>query len=232
MLPGKRWYELCWWKPSSDSLPSAVWDTLYQTPPHSVGETFHLLSVRGHHFAIIFKHEWTVETGSWFSWVYHLYAYLFIYLKEKKMLIFSQAKERTLIGFFTRDFPVDMNFINLSNKLCLVWWWGNNPLRLWITAEEMTNTTITLGFLIKILLPSIQFPDSRFLHSQLTPLPASQKVHCWQVLSIRVLVLSISDVVALGRCNSSEKVMKIKIDFLHLVSTDVKKTSVQCRNAI
>lgn len=168
-----------------------------------------------------------METGSWFSWVYHLYAYLFIYLKEKKMWIFSQAKERTLIGFFTRDFPVDMNFINLSNKLCLVWWWGNNPLRLWITAEEMTNTTITLGFLIKILLPSIQFPDSRFLYSQLTPLPASQKVQCWQVLSIRVLVLSISDVVVLSRCNSSEKVMKIKIDFLFFHQCEKNLGAVQ-----
>lgn len=165
------------------------------------------------------------------SWVFCfscLFAYLLI-LKKNRCGYFLRKKKKTLISFFTRDFPVEMNFINLSNKLCLVWWWGNNPLHLWITAEQHTNTIIILEFLIKILLPSTQFLDSRFLHSQLTPPPASQKVHCWQVLSIHVLILSMSNVVTLNKCSISDKVMKINIYSLHLVFTSMKNCSLQCR---
>lgn len=98
-----------------------------------------------------------------------------------------------------------------------------NPLHLWIRAEKSTSTVITVGFLIKILLPNIQFLNSKLFHSRLTPLPASWKVHYWQVLSIHVLVFFMSNAITLDKRSGSEKVMKIKVDSLHLASTSVKK---------
>lgn len=206
-LPGKWWHDFCGWKPSSEvgkHYPSRLvqCEALLINHRHVLLEKHFIFSdfktfsgSRGYNFAIYIQ-TWIVEIRSWVFCFSCLFAYLLI-LKKNRCGYFLRKKERTLISFFTRDFSVEINFMNLSNKLCLVWWWGNNPLHLWITAEEHTNTIIILEFLIKVLLPSTQFLDSRFLHSQLTPPPASQKVHCWQVLSIHVLVLSMSNVVTL-----------------------------------
>lgn len=140
MLPGKWWHELRQWKSSSEAGRQSLSCAGGWAGTYSLGHflstitSFYWKNISSSH---IWKYLLVTEVIILLLYpsincenrklilLFFLLVCLFTYFKGGKNRIYYKDKESTLITFFTRGFPEDMNFINLSNTLCLVWWWGN-----------------------------------------------------------------------------------------------------------